>query len=421
VRGDAQQAQLYAEQAIALAPMEYPLLRGNAYLVLGQVLFDQGLAEQARAAYRAALPLVRQGRNYVAVSLAYVYTALASRLQGRLHEAAATCREGLQLAVELSYEHLPAVSVIEVTLATILYEWNDLDAAERYAVHAFEVSQRSGYAESLRVGGALLAKIRLAQGQPAAAGELLDSILATRQSGAAAANALVIEVQTRWLLAQGEATEAARQADLFAQWAQASAGRIAATLIQARVAVAAHRSEEACAALTPCIVALEANQHTGPLIEALVLRAVAYRQLNQIDRAYADLQRALTFAAPEDYVRVFIDEGEAMRILLEGMRDQSGGMKTYVQKLLAAFSPQAAIPALLHPSSLIPHPLVEPLTDRELEVLRLMAGGLSNSEIAVRLIVAESTVKKHINHLFDKLDVETRVQAINKARELKLI
>jgi LuxR family maltose regulon positive regulatory protein len=151
------------------------------------------------------------------------------------------------------------------------------------------------------------------------------------------------------------------------------------------------------------------------------LRAVAYRQLNQIDQAYADLQRALTFAAPEDYVRVFIDEGEATRILLEGMRDESGGMKTYVQKLLAAFPPQAAVPALLHPSSLILHPLVEPLTDRELEVLRLMAGGLSNSEIAVKLIVAESTVKKHINHLFDKLDVETRVQAINKARELKLI
>jgi LuxR family maltose regulon positive regulatory protein len=101
-------------------------------------------------------------------------------------------------------------------------------------------------------------------------------------------------------------------------------------------------------------------------------------------------------------------------------------MRAYAQKLLASF-PVAAFPAQesapdsLHPSASILHPLVEPLTAREVEVLRLMAQGLSNPEIAAKLVVAESTVKKHINHLFDKLDVETRVQAINKARELKLI
>jgi LuxR family transcriptional regulator, maltose regulon positive regulatory protein len=258
----------------------------------------------------------------------------------------------------------------------------------------------------------------------------LDSILATRQSGAAAANAMMVEVQTRWLLAQGEMVEAARQAELFAQSVQASAGRTADALIQARVAVAVHRGESALAVLIPSVAALEANHHTGPLIEALVLRAVAYRQLDQIDRAYADLQRALTLAAPEDYVRVFLDEGEPLRLLMANFRvwiekqPQDTAVEAVIQyasKLLSAFSPVSnGEREIQNRQSTIPN-LLEPLTDRELEVLRLMAQGLSNPEIAVKLIVAESTVKKHINHLFDKLDVETRVQAINKARELKLI
>lgn len=427
VRGQAEEAQRYAEQAIALAPPESALLRGNAYVVLGQVYFDQGQLDRALAAYREALPLTLAGRSFVAVSLTRTYAALALRQQGRLHEAAAACREGLQLAAELGFEHLPAVSVIDVTLATILYEWNELAEAERYAAHAYELGRRGGYAEGQRVGGALLAKIRLAHGQLTEAGELLTELAAAPQSGAAAGIALLIDVQVRQRLALGEPEAALRLAGSLAEKVQSAPiiARTGAALILARALLAAGRTAEAYATLEECAATLEAHGHRGALIEALVVRARTLAALNQAERAQADLRRALTLAAPEGYVRVFVDEGQAVRSLLLELKDRlepqtDEQLIRYAARLLAAFSPDDDdLESRLPPSA--NEALIEPLTDRELEVLRLMADGLTNSEIAAKLIVAESTVKKHINHLFDKLNAQTRVQAINTARHLGLI
>jgi LuxR family maltose regulon positive regulatory protein len=422
-RGETEQARAFAEQAIALAPADQPLLRGSAYLVLGQVYFDEGQIDRALAAYADALPLVLSGHQYVAVSLAKTYTALAYRLQGRLHAAAATCREGLQLAVELGFEQLPASSVINVTLATVLYEWNDLDEAERYATQAHELGQRSGYAEGQRVGGAMLAKVRLARGQITEAGQILAGVTAMPQSGAAAGLALLLDAQVRWQLSQNNAAEAVRLADALSERVRGTSvvARTGAALIQARALLAAKRSSEALEVLTPTMATLETHQHRGPLIEVLVLHARAQAALNQPESADADLRRALTLAEPEDHVRVFVDEGEAVHLLLARLKTEDRRQRTYVDKLIAAFPPHQSASAPIQPSAFRLQPLAEPLTDREWEVLRLMADGLSNPEIAAKLIVAESTVKKHINHLFGKLGVESRLQAINQARELKLI
>ena len=165
----------------------------------------------------------------------------------------------------------------------------------------------------------------------------------------------------------------------------------------------------------------------GRLIQILNLQALASQDQREMEQALPALQRALSLAEPEGYVRTFIDEGEPMARLLRRALGQ-GIMPSYVGRLLAALgdvtkaklSSSVLSPGsgqALRPSS----PLVEPLTAREHEVLCLIAAGLSNQEIAQDLVIALSTVKSHINHIYGKLDVESRTQAVVKAQELSLL
>jgi LuxR family maltose regulon positive regulatory protein len=143
------------------------------------------------------------------------------------------------------------------------------------------------------------------------------------------------------------------------------------------------------------------------------------------------LERALTLAAPEGYIRTFVDEGEPIRLLLQKVKPEahSAAMNEYIKKLLSAFLTAEAQSVKDYPSSLIAsrtsrqhlQPLVDPLSARELEVLHLIAEGLSNREIASRLFITINTVKKHTRLSFDKLDVANRTHAVARARELGLL
>jgi LuxR family maltose regulon positive regulatory protein len=155
------------------------------------------------------------------------------------------------------------------------------------------------------------------------------------------------------------------------------------------------------------------------LIEILVLQARALQSEEDWYQAVSTLGRALCLAEPEGFVRTFVDEGDAMvRLLRRALAE--GIAPRYVSQLLAAFgdSAQSVPPAA---QALADQPLIEPLTERELEVLRLIAAGLSNREIAQELFVAVSTVKTHINHIYGKLDAKSRTQAVAKAQALDLL
>jgi LuxR family maltose regulon positive regulatory protein len=159
----------------------------------------------------------------------------------------------------------------------------------------------------------------------------------------------------------------------------------------------------------------EADQRMGSMIEILVLQSLAHQAQNNIPLALASLERVLTLAEPEGYVRIFVDEGLAMSQLLSTAAKQ-GMMPGYTARLLAAFGSEA--PASENPPT---QSLIEPLSQRELEVLRLIAKGLSNGEISKRLFLALSTIKGHNRVIFDKLQVQSRTEAIARARELGLL
>jgi len=166
--------------------------------------------------------------------------------------------------------------------------------------------------------------------------------------------------------------------------------------------------------------AAEDQKRMGSMLEILVVQALAYQAQRDTSKAFASLERVLTLAQPEGYARIFVGEGNPMRSLLMDFRvsneKQPGGkdheLTSYVDKLLSAFA---------QPEDMQQSKLIEPLSQRELEVLHLIAQGLSNDEIGKRLFLALSTVKGHNRIIFGKLQVQRRTEAIARARELGLL
>ena len=190
----------------------------------------------------------------------------------------------------------------------------------------------------------------------------------------------------------------------------------------ARVLIAAYqinRAEgnvrDALALLDRLVKAADEGKRTGSMIEVSILQALAHHARGNQVQAFASLKRGLTLAKPEGYVRIFVDEGQVMTELLTGLSEVEG-LKEYVRKLLSAFGKQSD--AYLPPAS---QPLIDPLSQRELEVLRLVEQGLSNDQISKKLFLSVSTVKGHNLRIFNKLQAKSRTEAVARARELGLL
>jgi LuxR family maltose regulon positive regulatory protein len=196
--------------------------------------------------------------------------------------------------------------------------------------------------------------------------------------------------------------------------------------ILARVYVANAQADEALTILKPLLEAAEKRGRTGNLIRLLAVQALALTAQGERESAAQALGRALTLAEPEGYVRTFVDEGDPMRSLIADLRLRiaDARLRSHAEKLLAAFPSVASADAAVPARSEIRIPrseMIEPLSERELEVLRLIAEGLSNQEIAHRLFLSVPTVKWHTTHIYGKLGVTNRTQAVTQARALGLL
>jgi LuxR family maltose regulon positive regulatory protein len=375
-------------------------------------------------------------------------------MQGHLRQAREIFWRGLQLAgvggrhPKEGEQPTLAVSMVYQGLGEVSREQNDLENADRYLAKCIELGEQWGNAEILSDGYVLYARVRYALGDTRGAREFFRkaeqlpqdnqvSPLTTRQVDAHQARLWVaegnVEAAARWAASLGQAYGAEDdgngQVALFVREVEE------ATL--ARLWIAQGEFDRATDLLRPLLQKVEAAGWMGIAIDLLVLQARALQGQGKISEALNVLHRALSRAEPEGYIRVFLDEGTPMAELLR-LAARNGIAVDYVRGLLAAFDrepPRSQVsgfksaitpapnlkPETLKPVTPPPETLFEPLSERELEVLHLIAGGLSNREIAGRLTIAVGTAKRHVSNIYAKLDVHSRVQAVARAQELGLL
>jgi LuxR family transcriptional regulator, maltose regulon positive regulatory protein len=341
--------------------------------------------------------------------------------QGRLHEAMSTYGRGLKLAAEQTPLVLRGVADMHVGMSELLREHNDLDAALQHLQTATELGEHAGLPQNAYRSRVALARIREAQGDLAAAEDLLDQAQRVYAGDYSPDVRPVAALRARVHLAQGKVGDALA-------WAHERHLSAADTLSYvhefehitlARVLLAQDTTKRAdgprCEAprlLERLLAAANEGRRTGSVIEILVLQALAHQAQADVPAALAPLEQALRLAEPEGYVRIFLDEGLPMTTLLRAA-DQQGLVGGYARQLLASDSPTAR-------GTPVQRGLVEPLSERELHVLRLLRTDLSGPEIARELTVSLNTMRTHTKRIYTKLGVNDRRAALRRAEELDL-
>jgi LuxR family maltose regulon positive regulatory protein len=312
------------------------------------------------------------------------------RAQGNLDAALATCRQALDAFGESSQTALTGPA--HVGLAQVLYERNELTAALDHATRGVTLCRQLAFTPALATGLAVMARIRHAQGDAAGA-----------------------------LEAMGEAGQAALSPQVITLFNPVPSQRA--------VLLAQDRPGQALTLLDRLLAQAATGGRIGSVIEVRALQALAHQASRDEPAATAVLVEALTLSCPQGYVRVFADEGPPMDALLGRLVAAHRARKPTARRipvgclarLVQAFDGKLNAAAALRPEPGTVPGLIEPLTGRELEVLRLLAAGKSNQRIAHDLFVALDTVKKHVTHVLGKLGAANRTEAVARARDLGLI
>jgi len=430
--GDAERTTAFSEQALTQLGEADWLLGHFARYYLAMADWLRGRLVEAEQAL-AGLAAEQQAASARYLAPLYRDLGQVQHARGHLSVALRTYQNALGIASQAG-RPLPPAGIAHVGMAEICYELGELDAALDHATQAVALSRQLGWTRQLAASLAILAWVRQAQGDRAGALAAIGEAEGVELSPAVVGllNPLPA-VRARLALAHGEIAEAARWVQQRGLGAddEPSYPREREYLVLVRVLLAQQAPERALRLLERLHALAAAQGRTGSVIEVRALQALALHAGGDQAGAQAALAEVLTLGAPEGYLRVFLDEGPPMatllRHLLAGRRQGQVALAEavppeYLARLVEAFE-QAGLP-IRPPTSrggVVVAGLVEPLTARELEVLGLLAAGAPNRAIAERLVVTQETVKKHLSHLFDKLGVANRTQAVARARELGLL
>lgn len=411
-----------SHEALTHAPADDILLFTTVMLSLGVAFTASGDLESGYVHFKEAAAKAKATANYYYASAATAHMADVEAQMGHLYKAAHAYRQAIQIAEEWgSGECAPVASYALMGLSEVLYEWNKLDEAASLLARGLQLGELSGESEFMGKGFITLARLAHAQEKPDDVREALararevaptDISLDFRPSQ-------VPSWEVRIALSEGKLAE-------VIDWAVDVEHSLTITeipdyrsevkyLTLVRVKIASGETQGIPESLERLQQTMNDNKRTGGVIEVLILQALASQAQGRLDKAVITLEHALSVAKAEGYIRIFVDEGEPMARLLQHAVAK-GTEVDYVTKLLAALG--ARTQPEKPPAG---PPVAEELTQREKEVLRLIAAGLSNRDSAELLVVTEGTIKKHLNNVFGKLGVRSRTQAVARAKELDLL
>lgn len=436
----------FAERALSLIPKNLPhpadaQLRGPILLALASAYDGAGDLEKAVAAYAETIHLSRLGGSASGVGIT-IRLIGALRLLGRLRAADTACRDALEYIEAQGMAHLPAAGILHVAMGEVLVERNDLEAAEAHISQGLQLGKWSRRLDAVKNAAPALSRLRQARHDTnGALAAVQEAESALGEGSSPLARAELLALKARILVRQGSLSEAAQCVEEAIHMAGRDRGQTGemVDLTASRVLLEQCKPDDAVARLARSIAAAEASGRFGAAIELRILRSLALIRQGDTREAEADLERVLALAGPEGYVRIFLDEGRPMQMLLGQWLAHAGPgpLRDYAIHLLSHFEAELqGVTAAQEKASSTGGPsasygvspgepsgqaLVEPLSQRELEVLHLIALGRTNQEVARQLIISPGTVKAHTASIYRKLDVANRTEAVARARQLGIL
>jgi ATP/maltotriose-dependent transcriptional regulator MalT len=453
VRGDVPETVRYAQRVLDLVPEDDHLGRGGASGLMGLAFWTNGDLEAAHRTFANGMAHLQMAGN-ISDAVGGVLALADIRIaQGRLQDAMRIYEGALQLARE---HGTPGFAVrgtadMYVGMSELEREHNDLRAALQHLLQSREQGEHTGFPQYRYRYRVAMARIQQAQGDLDGALELLQEAEPLYVSDFFPNVRPIPALKTRVWVAQGRLGEALGwvSGQGLSSEDNLSYLREFEHITLARILLARYQSDPADSAIREAVTLLERllnaaqeGKRMGSEIEILILQALSHQMQGEIVTALVPLERVLRLAEPEGYVRIFLDEGEPMRSLIEDLRSkiEDRGLEIdepsrnrlihYVSRLLQSFGTgESPIPAIenrkhLHLAQVqvsTLENLVEPLTERELEVLRLFRTDLSGPEIARELVIGLSTVRTHTKSIYSKLNVNNRRAAVKRGIELGLI